>query len=230
MKLIKGIKMHKNKLSLVLMAIASTSAFAGGFEVQPQHQKMLFVEAGLAYTHSFYVSSHTSVESYTTSNPSGTTINPNDYYPNNFWGGYIGTSLYLPVDILINTKFDMYASKTKSYAPAQTSVSMSLTKLSFTIDKVYGDINTTSYGIGGGAVFQNLNNGSFRITPSSTNPPSEVITGRSRIDPVVEAFAMYRFANNLSAKLNVAYQIPFQSELTHGAINATLGINYSFPI
>lgn len=220
--------MKKLKYSALALAIASSSSFAGGMgEVMPE--KLLFIEGGVAYTHAFYKSSIRPVESYTTFTPNGVAMDPKDFYPQDFFGGYIGASIYMS-DWLMNTRYDMYGSKSKHNQAASTRISLAPAKLSFTLDKVWGDIHSMSYGLGGGAVIETSNDGDSYVNIAANNPASESIQGRSRIDPLVEGFLMYRFANNFGVKFNAAYQIPVNNKFGQGDLNLNLGINYAFPI
>lgn len=222
--------MNNKKIGALLLALASTSTFAGtmGPVAAPEH--LLLIEGGFSYSHAFYNSNAVFPESRTSITPNGFVINLDDFYPNNFFGGYIGASVYSSYNWLLNARYDMYGQKTKFNAPAQTSVSIAPVKLSLTVDKVWGNFSALSYGIGGGAVVETLNDGEFIVAVHPTNPPSESIQGRTIIDPLVEAFAMYRFANNFGVKLNAAYQIPVNNKFGNGDLNLNLGINYAFPI
>lgn len=222
--------MNNKKIAALLLALASTASNAGTMGPAVMPERLLLLEAGASFSHAFYDGQDVFGESRTTFNPNGFESNHNSFYPNNFVGGYIGASLYVPSNWLMNVRYDMYERKTKFNYAAQTAVSLTPARLSFTVDKVFGNFNEISYGIGAGAVIESLNDGDFQVPVSFTNPPSESLQGRTIIDPLVEAFAMYRFTNNFGVKFNAAYQIPVQNRFGNGDLNLNLGINYAFPI
>lgn len=226
----EGTCMNNKKIGALFLALASTASYAGtmGPAVMPEH--LLLLEAGLSYSHAFYDGTGVFAESVTAFTPNGFAINHNNFFPNDFFGGYIGASLYMPSNWLLNTRFDMLGEETKYNSLAQTTISLAPVKLSFTVDKVFGNFNAFSMGLGGGAVIESLNDGKFLVAVAPNNPPSESIQGRTRIDPLVEAFAMYRFANNFGVKLNAAYQIPVNAKFGNGDLNLNLGFNYSFAV
>ena len=131
----------------------------------------------------------------------------------------------------------MFALETKKNAVAGTRVRYAPAKLSFSVDRVWGSVNALSYGAGAGVVLQSLNEGQSFNTNLHTLPNGQYINpvqgksiqGRNRIDPLVEAFAMYNIGNNFNVRWNVAYQIPVNSFFTNGSINTNLGINYALP-
>lgn len=220
--------MNNKKLSALVLALASTTSFAGTMGPIASPQLMLLLEAGASYSYAFYDDNAVFPESATVFAPNGFAVNLNDFYPNNFWGGYIGASVFFPQYWMANMRYDMFGTDDKVNALAQTRISLAVTKLSLTVDKVFGDINSFSYGVGGGAVIESLNDGSFNITPAFfSNIPSESIQGRTIMDPLLEAFAMYRMGN-FGVKLNGAYQIPVNTHFGSGDINLNLGLNYSF--
>ena len=221
--------MKNKKISAVLLALASTGAFAGtmGDVATPSH--LLLLEAGGSYGHSFYDTDVVFPESRTALNPAGVAINLKNFYPNDFFGGYIGASIYSPNNWLLNVRYDMYGEKSKTNVPAETRLELAPSRLAFTVDKVMGDFQAFSFGVGGGAIIENLNDGNFEVAVGGTNPLSESIQGRTRIDPLAEVFAMYRCSNDLGVKLNVGYQIPVNNKFGNGDVLVNLGVNKSFP-
>ncbi|RUR19055.1 hypothetical protein ELY21_05895 [Legionella sp. km535] len=222
--------MHHNKLSALFLALVSSTTIAGTMGPVMTSDRYLLLEAGASFTHGFYSSSAVFPETITPLFPNGIAINLNDFYPNNFWGGYIGASYYVPANWLFNARYEMYGKKDKVNPLNTGSISLAPVKLAFTVDKVFGDFHSFSYGVGAGAVIENTNDGDVFVTTSVNGASSESIQGRSRIDPQVEAFGMYRFANNLGIKLNAGYQIPVNSKFGNGDLNVSLGINYGFPV
>jgi len=222
--------MNNKKLGALLLAVASTSSFAGTMGGVMAPERFLLIEGGVSYSHSYYQDNAVFAESATDVTPNGFRIDLNNFYPNDFFGGYIGASIYLPQDWLMNMRYDMYGKKSKFNALAETRISIAPTRLSFTLDKVFGDFRAFSYGIGGGVVVENTNDGDALIAVNEFNPVSESIQGRTRIDPLVEGFAMYRFVNNFGVKFNLGYQIPVNSKFGDGDLNLNLGLNYAFPI
>ncbi|MFC3909247.1 hypothetical protein ACFORL_09200 [Legionella dresdenensis] len=222
--------MNNKKICALAFALASTASQAGTMGPAYVPERLLFVEGGVSYSHAFYDSYAVFPESRTLITPNGYAINPKRTYPNDFFGGYIGSSIYWPSDWLMNTRYDMYGEKTRRNYTAGTAARLAPTKLSFTLDKVFGDIRTFSYGIGAGAIVETLNEGDFLVVVSADNPSSESIQGRTRIDPLVEGFAMYRFDNGFGIKFNAGYQIPVNSKFGSGDLNLNLGINYAFSI
>lgn len=217
--------MNNNKISALLLAMASAASNAGTMgPAAPSY--LLLLEAGASYSHSFYQDNAIFPESRTSTTPNGYSINLNDFYPNNFWGGYIGASIYLPSDWLLNARYDMYQEKSQINYRAETEIEIAPSRLSLSVDKLWGDINTLSYGLGAGAVIETLNEGNFWIALNTNNPLSESIQGRSVINPLVEAFTMYRFGN-IGIKLNAAYQIPVNNKFGNGDMNVNLGFNYA---
>ncbi|HAF87136.1 MAG: hypothetical protein CMF38_00155 [Legionellaceae bacterium] len=222
--------MNLTKTSALIAVLASATSFAGTMGEINLPERLLLLEAGAAYSHSFYTNSATFPETITPAFPSGVAIDPARFYPNNFWGGYIGSSIYFPTNWLINTRLDMFASESKANLAAGTRQKLSPVHFSLSVDKVLGDFNAMSFGLGAGAIFENVNDGNMYVTLAPNNPPSQSVQGRTRIDPLVEAFVMYRFDNNFGVKFNAAYQIPLNNKFSNGDLNLNLGLNYSFPI
>jgi hypothetical protein len=221
--------MIMKKIHVLMLALASTSIFTSAVNASIPGKLIIF-EGGGSYSHTFYKSSVTTAESHTPATPNGFAINPSSFFPQDFYGGYLGVSLYMS-DWLLNTRYDMYGSENKSHTTPRTTTTVSIapTRLAFTVDKVWGCINQFSYGVGGGAVIEDINKGEANTTAGAFNP-SESIQGRSRIDPLIEGFAMYRLADNIGVKLNLAYQIPVNNKLSQGDFNLNLGVNYALPI
>ena len=221
--------MLKKNIGALALALAPLSLMAGEMGPVMHPTKLLFLEAGASYTHALYKGSVTTAESRSADFPSGFAIDPSDYYPNNHFGGYIGASFYAS-DWLVNTRFDMFEKKRKANRSAGFWMDLAPTHLSFTIDRVMGDINAASFGLGAGVVVENVNQGETRVSDPVTAYGSETVSGKTRMDPLVEAFAMYRFVDGLGVKLNAAYQIPTNDRFTHGGVNVNLGVNYAFPL
>ena len=227
--------MDKIKLQAGLLAIGASLMCANTMAMSNSAMSnsggnLLIFEGGLSYSHANYKGSFTPAESHTPITPAGFSIHPSDFYPNNFWGGYIGLSLYVPAGWLINTRYDSYGSESKTNSAAGTTISFAPARFAFTADKVGGCIDEFSYGLGAGAVFESTNKGDATIVLSGDNPLSESIAGRTRIDPMVEGFLMYRFNNNVGIKLNAAYQLAINNDASKGDLNLNLGINYALPI
>lgn len=224
--------MNNKKISALLLALAATASNAGTMGPAVMPERLLLIEGGLSYSHAFYDGFGLFAESRTEAFPNGFATRHNDFYPNDFLGGYIGASLYMPSNWLLNTRYDMYSQETKFNALAETTISFQPVKLSFTVDKVWGNFSELSYGLGAGAVIESLNDGEFLVPVAvdGSHPPSESLQGRTIIDPLVEVFAMYRFTNNFGIKLNAAYQIPVNNKFGNGDVNLNLGINYAFSV
>lgn len=219
--------MNKIKFSAIALALVSSTSIAGTMgAVAPE--KLFFIEGGVSYSHAFYKDNYTAPESYTQHDVNGVAINGKDFYPQDYFGGYFGASIYMS-DWLLNTRLDMYGKKTKSNTAFGTTMHVAPTRLSFTTDRVFGDINQFSYGVGAGAVVESVNQGEAYVALTH-GQPSETFSGRTRIDPTVEGFAMYRFDNNLGVKFNIGYQIPVNNRLSNGDLNLNLGVNYAFVI
>lgn len=233
--MIKGNKSKLLQLTALSASIFALTANAGTMGPVAENNFLLF-EAGGSYTHVFYKDSIRSAESITTATPFGVSMHPEDFYPDDFGGGYIELSL-LKNYWLFNVRYDMYASETHRNSFAGTTIEIAPSKLSFSVDKVWGSLDTLSYGAGAGVVIGSVNKGeAIQDTVNVVNGVvidnilGETIQGRTRIDPLVEAFAMYRISSNFNVRLNVAYQIPVNSLFSDGSLNTNLGINYALPI
>lgn len=232
---------HKSKalmLTALSASLLSLSLQAGTMGPIVTPSTYLLLEAGGAYTHSFYKDSIRTAESITLATPNGVSINPSHFYPDDFGGGYIEASLLRNM-WLFNVRYDMFASETKVNTSQGTSIELAPVKLSFSVDKLWGSYEALSYGIGAGAVVATVNKGESILNNTSvlatngqviTAVLGESIQGRTRIDPLVEALAMYQISPNFNIRLNVAYQIPVNSTFTDGSLNTNLGINIAFPI
>lgn len=220
--------MEAQKSKILLCVALSISALSSSVNAMVS-DKLVFLEGGFSYSHAYYENSATFAESSTQATPTGYSINPNDFYPQNYYGGYIGLSLYSS-NWLLNTRYDMYSSESKTNSAAGTKISLAPARLSLSLDRVWGQIDRFSYGIGAGVVNETLNKGEANIAVSTDNPSSESLQGRSRLDPLVEGFLMYHFSPNLGTKLNVAYQIPLNNKFGRGDLNVNLGLNYSLPL
>src|SRR5690348_16989641 len=112
--------MDKVKLQVGLLALGTSIICSSAIAMSSSETKLLIFEAGGSYSHAYYKSSFTPAESHTAVTPNGFSIDPSDFYPNNFWGGYIGLSLYVPEGWgwLVNTRYDMYGSESKSHSSA----------------------------------------------------------------------------------------------------------------
>jgi len=231
------------KKSLVAIALSATlcpfaiQAGAMGDAVMGESGKFLLLEAGADYMNAIYKNDVRGAQSYTTLTPNGVSYNPSALLPNNFFGGYIGLSLFTN-SLLFNTRYDMYASKTKHSFNNTFKSDMAPAKLSFTLDKTWGSIQKFIYGVGAGVVLSTHNEAQvFDYTPptlatagSNAYQIGFAFPGRTRIDPLVEAVAMYKLSQNFNLRANVAYQIPEQSFYTNGHVNVNLGINYALPL
>ena len=222
--------MNNKKIGALLLAIASTTSYAGSMGPAITPERLLLLEGGFSYSYSFFQDSAVFPESVTPVTPNGFAINPNNFFPNSYYGGYIGASIYVPSNWLLNTRYDMYGKESKHNTFAETIMSFAPARLSFSVDKLWGDINSFSFGAGAGVVLETLNDGDSLIAINVQNPLSESLQGRSRLDPLVEAFGMYRFANNFGIKVNAGYQIPVYNKFSDGDLNVNVGINYSFAI
>lgn len=226
----------QKKLLLNAVAISlplfSMGVHAG--EMGPAHSKFLLVEGGVSYMHAYYKNSIKGADSYTTIDPNGRSYNPSKLYPNNFFGGYMGVS-FLTYDYLLNMRYELFQNKDKKYTNNQGDqlvARQAPAKLAFTLDKVWHANNMFMYGLGAGVVASTHNKAEiFNYQPV---PPRTQIgysyPGRVRLDPLVEAMAMYRISDRVNLKGNVSYQIPAHSYYTSGHLGVNLGVNYAIPV
>jgi hypothetical protein len=224
-------KMKIKILAAALMAVSSATAMAGTMG-PPEPTKQLIFEGGFNYLHTFYKDQVIPPESRTANYPNGFPFKPSNFYPENFYGGYIGLSMYLS-GWLLNSRLNMFGNESKRNLFADTLISMAPGRLAFTVDKVFGDINNTSFGLGAGAVVATLNKGAY-IEGANAEPGtqgSSTLDGQgSRVDPVIEAFAMKRVSNNVALKFNAEYQINVNSSNTNGGLVLALGANYAVDV
>ena len=237
-------------LTIKKLAVASAlsalvcplSAMAGtmGDAVMGESGNFLLVEAGADYMNALYKTNVTGAQSYTTDYPTGQSYNPSAIQPNNFFGGYLGLSLYHN-SLLFNSRYDMYALQSKTSYNGTFVSKIAPAKLSFTLDKTWGSIDKFIYGVGAGVVISTQNEAqlfNYGVTPVSTADRSTTVPGqigfaypgRGRLDPLVEVVGMYKISQNFNLRANVAYQIPEQSFFTDGHVNVNLGINYALPL
>ena len=223
----------KNIVAIAVSALLcplTIQAGAMGDAVMGESGKFLLIEAGADYMNAIYKSDLKGAQSYTTSTPNGVSYNPSVILPNNFFGGYIGLSLFTN-SLLFNTRYDMYASKTKYSLNNMFKSDMAPAKLSFTLDKTWGSIQKFIYGVGAGVVMATHNEAQlFNYKGNSFGQVGFSYPGRARLDPLVEVVAMYKLSQNFNVRANVAYQIPEQSFYTNGHVNVNLGINYALPL
>ena len=221
--------MRKNLLSAFILLSSTFTATAGTMGPVSVDNNQLLIEGGFYYKHSF-LNNFTPLESITAAFPNGVTLNAADYYPNNFYGGYVGLSLYTH-RWLLNSRYVMLSEESKRNDLQDTTISIAPSLLEFTVDRViWGDINHLSLGLGGGASISNVNQGSFFAGPLSEAgaETSQTLDGQgTRIDPVVEAFVMQRVTPNLNIKFNAEYVIPYQDSRSDGSLNLALGLNYA---
>lgn len=231
---------RSNSKGLILSALAgsifSLSVSAGTMGDVATPMTWLLLEAGGSYTTTFFKDHVRTPESFTVATPYGVQIQPDAFYPDNFGGGYIGASI-LRNDWLFNLRYDMFARSTQTNTAYGTIIKIAPNKLTLSLDKVWGAPGTFTYGLGAGVVVATANQASaYTPIPHLTNGQliqtvhGESIQGRTRIDPQIEALAMYPLAENVNIKLNVGYQIPVSSFFSDGSLNVNLGLNYALPL
>ncbi|MDI9817794.1 MULTISPECIES: hypothetical protein [unclassified Legionella] len=217
--------------SIPFASITANAGAMGPTYVAPD--KYLLIEGGLSYMHVFYKDSVRGANSFSTIDPIGRTYNPSRIYPNNFFGGYMGVS-FLYDTYLWNTRYELFGSKGKTFRNADQRVDATLapTKLAFTLDKLFYANGDLRLGVGAGAVLSTHNKAEL-FTWNPVPPRTQIgvsFPGRVRLDPLVEALAMYRLTDNLNLRGNVSYQIPAHSFYTNGHLGVNLGINYAVPL
>lgn len=220
--------------STLFISFCSLSVQAGtmGDAVMGESGKFLLLEAGADYMNAIYKTDVKGAQSYTTTYPNGQSYNPSKILPNNFFGGYLGLSLYTN-SLLFNTRYDMYAKKSRRSLNGLVYTDIAPAKLSFTLDKTWGSIEKLIYGLGAGVVLSTQNEAQLFNYNTATQVAGQIgfaFPGRARLDPLVEAVAMYKLSPSFNLRANVAYQIPEQSYFTNGHINVNLGVNYALPL
>lgn len=211
--------------------LASFSLHAGGMG---QTGKFFLIEGGASYLHSFYKTSVIGAESVTSLQPTGRTYNPSNIYPNDFAGGYMSTSFFFN-SLLLNARYELFAKKGKVFVDDDSNVftHMAPAKFAVTLDKVWEANPSLLYGLGAGVVASTNNEAELLFNYLPVDPDIRIgysFPGRLRLDPVIEAVAMYKLTDKFNARLNVSYQIPAQSLYTNGNLGVNLGINYAMPV
>lgn len=213
----------------IILASSSTAVFSGTMGGVETSTTDLLIEAGGSYTH-FYYKRVASPESRNVANPNGYVYNPGDYHANDFFGGYLGLSLYRK-SWLMNMRYDMFALKGKTNSLARTFSHIAPEKLSFTLDKTWHATTVFLYGIGGGVTMTTYNQAEIFYTSALGDGTfGRSFHGRARLAPLVEVMGMYKVAENLNIRANVAYQIPVTEVYNNGSLTANLGINYSIAL
>lgn len=217
-------------VSILASCVCAPLAYSGAMgDVSTNSRKLLLLEGGASYLHAFYKDNVVGANSYTTLTPNGVSYNPSNIFSNDFAGGYIGASAFIN-SILLNARYEMYALKGKSYL-GQTYERKAPTKLAFTVDKTWDYNSSLLYGLGAGVVVATQNEAEiFVYQPVGTTQIGTSFPGRTRIDPVVEALAMYQLTDDFRLRANVSYQIPEHSYYTNGHLGVNLGINYAIPM
>lgn len=231
---------RSNSKGLMLSALAgslfSLNVSAGTMGDIAAPTTWLLLEAGGSYSHTFYRDHVRTPESFTIATPYGVQVDPSAFYPDDFGGGYIGASI-LRNDWLFNLRYDMFAKATVTNPDFGTIIKIAPNRLTLSLDKLWGAPGTFTYGLGAGVVVATANQASS-YTPNLhlangqiiETTHGESIQGRTRIDPLIEALAMYPLAENVNIKLNVGYQIPVSSFFSNGNLNVNLGLNYALPL
>lgn len=216
--------MQIKSLSLLGIFFFSPVVLSGTMANIEQSSTSLLLEGGASYTHFFYKNNVYSAEA-------DLRFNPADYFANNFWGGYIGASIYRNDTWLMNLRYDMFALKGKVYSVANTYSHTAPEKLTLSLDKTWNTSTPLTVGFGGGVVVTTYNEGQFFYYGKLYGVEhGKSYHGRVRMFPLVEGLVMYPITENIKIKLNVGYQIPVTDIYDNGMINTNLGINYSFPL
>lgn len=226
--------LFKNKNLLAVAAIylplATASVHAGGMgPVCPE--KLVLVEGGVTYMHPFYKSSVRGANSYTINDPNGRSYDPSQIYPNDFFGGYFGLS-FLFNNYLVNSRYELYQSKSKTFARGRLDTTLAPAKLAFTLDKLWDVHSNLKLGVGAGTVVSTHNKAEIfdrLLTPNQTQIGIS-FPGRVRLDPLIEGVAMYQVSDNFRIRGNISYQIPAHSFYTNGHLGVNLGVNYAIPL
>lgn len=218
----------KSKIIVALFASTASIAFAGTMGGVQSNTELL-IEVGGSYSHIYFKNNVVTPESRTVTTPAGVPYNPSNYFPEDFGGGYLGLSLYRN-SWLMNLRYDMFALSGKTNYTAGTFAHIAPEKMSFTLDKTWQSSMPFIYGIGAGAAIMTYNEGQiFLTTPLGDNTLGRSFV-RTRMAPLVEAMAMYKVADNINLRFNLAYHIPVTEVHHNGTLNANLGINYAVPL
>lgn len=223
-----------NKKLLVAAAVsaslASACVHAGGMGPSCP-EKMFLVEAGVAYAHPFYKDSVRGANSYTVNDPNGRSYDPSKVYPNDFFGGYFGLS-FLFNNYLVNSRYELYEKKSKTFSDGRLYTTLAPAKLAFTLDKLWDANANFKYGIGAGTVISTHNKAELydRLLTANQTQIGVSFPGRVRLDPLIEGVAMYQISDSFRIRGNVSYQIPAHSFYTNGHLGINLGINYAIPV
>ncbi|WP_131782794.1 hypothetical protein [Legionella gresilensis] len=199
--------------------------------IQAIENKFLLIEGGASYLHAFYKDSARGANSFTRNDFGGRRYNPSRVYPNDFFGGYMGVSFLLDT-YMMNVRYELFESKTKNFNHGSLLTTLAPTKLAFTLDKMWGTYTNLSVGVGAGVIASTHNKAEiydYQLAPYQ-NEIGISFPGRVRLDPLVEAVAMYKLFDNFNLKANVSYQIPVHSFYTNGHLDVNLGINYAIPL
>lgn len=214
---------------LLLSILASCSLNAGTMgDASMAPTKFLLIEGGASYMHTFYKNRVVAAESVTADSPYGFSYNPSRIFGNNFVGGYMGVSLLLN-SYLLNTRYELFATKNKTSDGGNVVTHMAPARLAFTLDKTWAANESFLYGLGAGVVSSTHNLAEI-YNYLSTTQIGRSFPGRNRLDPVVEVVGMYKLNDRFNIRGNVAYQIPAQSFYNNGNLGVNLGMNYAVPL
>jgi hypothetical protein len=209
--------------------LASFSLNAGSMgDANVGATKYLLIEGGFSYMHTFYKTNVVAAESRTIANPAGFSYNPSSIFGNNFVGGYMGVSL-LANTFLLNARYEMFALNSRTSDSDTVITRLAPARLAFTLDKTWSANESFIYGLGAGVVSSTHNKAEI-FDYLSTTQVGRSFPGRNRLDPVVEAVAMYKICDNFNLRGNLAYQIPEQAFFNNGNLGVNVGINYAIPM